>query len=52
MLSRLNHKNNKNIILAGDFNVNLLNQDSHHETRNFLNIMYAQKNPSFNKATH
>ena len=32
MLSKLNHKNNKNIILAGDFNVNLLNHDFHQET--------------------
>lgn len=43
MLNKLTHNNNKNIILAGDFNINLLNHEVHAATDNFLNVMYAHK---------
>jgi len=43
VLAELTRKNSKNIILAGDFNINLLNHSSHSETETFLNIMYAHK---------
>ena len=31
------------IFLAGDFNINVLNHDSHCETDAFLNLMYSNK---------
>lgn len=31
---------NKNVILLGDFNINLMNHDTHHDTNEFLNLMY------------
>ena len=43
MLTKLIGKKNKNIVIAGDFNINLLNHSHHSETENFLNIMYAHK---------
>ena len=43
LLTKLVHKNNKSIILAGDFNINLLHHCRHSETENFLNTMYAHK---------
>ena len=43
MLNKLTHNSNKNIILAGDFNINLLNHEVHAATDNFLNVMYAHK---------
>jgi len=33
----------KNIITAGDFNINLLNHNKHQETENFLNTLFSLK---------
>ena len=40
LLDSLN-KENKLIYIMGDFNINLLNSDSHHPTGEFLEIMYS-----------
>ena len=42
VLSAVKCSRNK-IFLAGDFNINLLNHDSHCETDTFLNLMYSNK---------
>ena len=34
-------KENKQIVIMGDFNIYLLNYDSHSETNNFINIMVS-----------
>ena len=34
-------KENKQIVIMGDFNINLLNYDSHSETNDFINIMVS-----------
>ena len=44
---------NKDIYICGDFNINLLNCDSHRETEQFVNIMYgAGSFPAIIKPTH
>ena len=43
LLNKLVAKKNRSVILAGDFNINLLNHSNHDETENFLNAMYAHK---------
>ena len=44
---------NKDIYICGDFNINLLNSDSHSETEQFVNIMYsAGLFPAITKPTH
>jgi len=40
-ITNLIGNNKKGIILAGDFNINLMNHSCHMETENFLNIMFA-----------
>jgi len=42
VLSAVKCSRNK-IFLAGDFNINVLNHDSHCETDAFLNLMYSNK---------
>ena len=34
-------KENKNIYFMGDFNLNLMDHESHHQTNEFLNIMFS-----------
>ena len=34
-------KDNKDIYIMGDFNLNLLNSNVHENTNDFLNIMFA-----------
>ena len=40
MLDKL-HKENKTIYIMGDYNINLLNSDTHSPTGHFLDLMYS-----------
>lgn len=43
LLTSFTRSNNKNLILAGDYNINLLNHNHHEATESFLNIMYSHR---------
>ncbi len=46
------NRNNKILYLMGDFNINLLNADTHGPTNDFINNMYAKSMfPLINKPT-
>jgi hypothetical protein len=40
LLNKIDQKNNK-CYIAGDYNINLLNNESHPDTGQFLNMMFA-----------